>query len=169
MLHGFFGDDWATGIGPLHEQERRNYLFAAKSGGWASVKKEYDVGAGGVAGATESVPFLRPLQGVVSQEIEAAEKSWSEWLAMEDWMVGPRAPVGMDAAASSRSRGHSIHHQQHYQDSAHHQQHHDSSGSSRRNENHHSRTGGEGPHGIENSHRDGHFGLDGEFGGRMNR
>ncbi|KAL8950958.1 MAG: hypothetical protein Q9222_003048 [Ikaeria aurantiellina] len=89
VLHGFFGDDWASGIGPLHEQERRNFLFAAKSGGWASVKKDYDMGP------TETVPFMRPLQAAVAPEIEAAEKTWSEWLAMEDWMVGPRAPEGM--------------------------------------------------------------------------
>ncbi|KAL8719614.1 MAG: hypothetical protein Q9225_003388 [Loekoesia sp. 1 TL-2023] len=89
VLHGFFGDDWASGVGPLHEQERRNYLFAAKSGGWASVKKDYDMEF------AETVPFMRPLQGAVGQEIEAAEKTWSEWLAMEDWMVGPRAPEGM--------------------------------------------------------------------------
>ena len=89
VLHGFFGDDWVAGVGPLHEQERRNYLFAAKSGGWASVKKDYDMLP------LETVPFLRPLQGPVIAEIEAAEKSWSEWLAMEDWMVGPRAPEGM--------------------------------------------------------------------------
>jgi hypothetical protein len=24
--------------------------------------------------------------------LDAAEKSWSSWLAMEDWMIGPRAP-----------------------------------------------------------------------------
>ena len=86
VLHGFFGDDWVAGVGPLHEQERRNYLFAAKSGGWASVKNDYDMLP------LETVPFMRPLQGPVNVEIEAAEKSWSEWLAMEDWMVGPRAP-----------------------------------------------------------------------------
>lgn len=87
ILHGFFGDDWVAGVGPLHEQERRNYLFAAKSGGWASVKKDYDILP------LETVPFLRPLQLPSNEEILAAEKSWSEWLAMEDWMVGPRAPV----------------------------------------------------------------------------
>ena len=43
----------------------------------------------------ESVPFMRPLQAPIIAEIEAAEKSWSEWLAMEDWMVGPRAPENM--------------------------------------------------------------------------
>ena len=102
VLHGFFGDDWASGVGPLHEQERRNYLFAAKSGGWASVKRDYDMLP------LETVPFMRPLQGPVLAEIEAAEKSWSEWLAMEDWMVGPRAPENMDrggGAESSRARG----------------------------------------------------------------
>ena len=99
VLHGFFGDDWAAGVGPLHEQERRNYLFAAKSGGWASVKKDYDMLP------LESVPFMRPLQGPVIAEIEAAEKSWSEWLAMEDWMVGLRAPDNMqEEAAQPRGR-----------------------------------------------------------------
>ena len=98
VLHGFFGDDWAAGIGPLHEQERRNYLFAAKSGGWAAVKKDYDIQP------LETVPFLRPLQGPLDAEIEAAERSWSEWLAMEDWMVGPRAPDMLDDSASSQAR-----------------------------------------------------------------
>ncbi|KAL8978316.1 MAG: hypothetical protein Q9177_006433, partial [Variospora cf. flavescens] len=98
VLHGFFGDDWASGVGPLHEQERRNYLFAAKSGGWASVKKDYDMGP------AETVPFMRPLQGAVGQEIEAAEKTWSEWLAMEDWMVGPRAPEGMQGQQGGQSQ-----------------------------------------------------------------
>lgn len=87
VLHGFFGDDWAAGIGPLHEQERRNLLFAAKSSGWMGVKKDYDLGW------AETVPFLRPLQQAVEPEVTAAERSWSEWLAMEDWMVGPRAPA----------------------------------------------------------------------------
>ena len=98
VLHGFFGDDWAAGVGPLHEQERRNYLFAAKSGGWASVKKDYDMSP------LETVPFMRPLQGPVIVEIEAAEKSWSEWLAMEDWMVGPRAPEAHRQGAESHER-----------------------------------------------------------------
>lgn len=96
VLHGFFGDDWASGVGPLHEQERRNYLHAAKSGGWASVKKDYDMLP------LETVPFMRPLQGPVIAEIEAAEKSWSEWLAMEDWMVGPRAPESMQGEEQVR-------------------------------------------------------------------
>lgn len=98
VLHGFFGDDWGSGVGPLHEQERRNYLFAAKSGGWASVKKDYDMPP------LETIPFLRPLQGPLDAEIEAAERSWSEWLAMEDWMVGPRAPDILQDSSSQNSR-----------------------------------------------------------------
>ncbi|KAJ5542111.1 hypothetical protein N7461_008114 [Penicillium sp. DV-2018c] len=98
VLHGFFGDDWSNGVGPMHEQERRNYLFAAKSGGWASVKKDYDMPP------LETIPFLRPLQGPSDAEIEAAERSWSEWLAMEDWMVGPRAPDILHDSSSQNSR-----------------------------------------------------------------
>lgn len=98
VLHGFFGDDWAAGIGSLHEQERRNYLFAAKSGGWASVKKDYDMLP------FETVPFLRPLQAPLDAEIDAAEKTWSEWLAMEDWMVGSRAPESMEENTHGRNR-----------------------------------------------------------------
>ncbi|KAL2812838.1 hypothetical protein BJX63DRAFT_432343 [Aspergillus granulosus] len=97
VLHGFFGDDWQAGVGRLHEQERCNYLFAAKSGGWASVKQDYDMPP------LETIPFLRPLQGPLDSEIEAAEKSWSEWLAMEDWMIGPRAPEVLQDASSQSS------------------------------------------------------------------
>ncbi|QDS76595.1 hypothetical protein FKW77_007511 [Venturia effusa] len=86
VLHGFFGDAWRKGVGPLQECERRNYLFAAKSVGWAKVKYQYDMSD------NQTVPFIKPLQNVQLQEIEAAEKEWSNWLAMEDWMVGPRAP-----------------------------------------------------------------------------
>ncbi|KAL4921181.1 hypothetical protein BDW62DRAFT_140674 [Aspergillus aurantiobrunneus] len=98
VLHGFFGDEWQSGVGPLHEKERCNYLFAAKSGGWASVKKDYDMAP------SETIPFLRPLQGPLDSEIEAAERSWSEWLAMEDWMVGPRAPDALRDSSSQSSR-----------------------------------------------------------------
>ncbi|RAH46800.1 uncharacterized protein BO95DRAFT_441714 [Aspergillus brunneoviolaceus CBS 621.78] len=101
VLQGFFGNEWATGIGPLHEQERRNYLFAAKSGGWAAVKKDYDIAP------LETIPFLRPLQGPLDSEIEAAERSWSDWLAMEDWMVGPRAPDALRDSSSNISRAQS--------------------------------------------------------------
>ena len=92
ILHGFFGDDWRKGVGPIQECERRNYLFAAKSVGWAKVKYQYDISP------YETVPFLRPLQQVQLVEIERAEKLWSQWLAMEDWMIGPRAPESMDDA-----------------------------------------------------------------------
>lgn len=98
VLQGFFGENWGSGIGTLHEQERRNYLFAAKSGGWASVKKDYDISP------LETIPFLRPLQGSLDLEIEAAERSWSEWLAMEDWMVGPRAPDLDSSSQASHPR-----------------------------------------------------------------
>ncbi|KAF2718614.1 hypothetical protein K431DRAFT_208846, partial [Polychaeton citri CBS 116435] len=91
ILHGLFGDDYQRGVLPHLECERRNYLFAAKHGGWRSCKKQYDEGSGG--GCDESVPFMKPLDGSTRiEELVAAEKEWSHWLAMEDWMVGPRAP-----------------------------------------------------------------------------
>ncbi|KAI0135770.1 hypothetical protein F4814DRAFT_402483 [Daldinia grandis] len=86
VLHGFFGDDWIAGIGHLHEVERRNFLFAAKSAGWLKVKSQYDMPD------EQTIPFLRPLQNVTEKEIVSAEANWSEWLAMQDWMVGPRSP-----------------------------------------------------------------------------
>ncbi|KAJ4145713.1 hypothetical protein LMH87_004551 [Akanthomyces muscarius] len=88
VLHGFFGDDWSEGIGQIHEMERRNFLFAAKSENWVNVKSSYDIED------SQAVPFLRPLQGATEEEIQSAESSWSEWLAMQDWMLGPRAPPG---------------------------------------------------------------------------
>lgn len=90
VLHSFFGDNWRKGIGQLHDHERRNYLFAAKSVGWAKAKYQYDMSP------HETVPFLKPLQNVQVSEIEGAEEVWSQWLAMEDWMVGPRAPKLVD-------------------------------------------------------------------------
>jgi hypothetical protein len=86
VLQELFGEDWMEGIGPLHSQERINYLFAAKSGGWLHTKSQYDLAP------DETVPFLRPLREPQEEEIRAAEARWSEWLAMEDWMVGPRSP-----------------------------------------------------------------------------
>lgn len=87
VLHGFFGDDWKKGVGPSHEMERRNFMFAAKSESWNKVKEAYDIAP------EELVPFLSPLKLATEEEIAAAERSWSEWLAMQDWMMGPRAPV----------------------------------------------------------------------------
>ncbi|KAL5114292.1 hypothetical protein ACEQ8H_007812 [Pleosporales sp. CAS-2024a] len=98
IMHGFFGDDWKKGVGPVHECERRNYLFTAKSVGWAKVKCQYDMSP------HESVPFLKPLQDVQLAEIEGAEKTWSQWLAMEDWMLGARAPEAEDASLDARRR-----------------------------------------------------------------
>lgn len=93
ILHGFFGNDWQGGVGPIHEVERRNYLFAAKSGNWLEVKAEYDMTP------EETIPFLKPLQRATEEELSMAEKQWSDWLAMQDWMVGPRAPDIMDQSA----------------------------------------------------------------------
>ena len=55
-------------------------------------------------GDGQTVPFLRPLQNVTLAEIEAAEANWSEWLAMQDWMLGPRAPIP-DGSSRGGSRG----------------------------------------------------------------
>ena len=93
ILHGFFGDDWVKGVGSLHEVERRNYLFAAKSTSWMKVKNAYDMSA------DETIPFLSPLRDASEEEIQSAEARWSEWLAMQDWMLGPRAPDNMKRGA----------------------------------------------------------------------
>lgn len=79
VLQGFFGDDWTAGVGYLHEQERRNYLFAAKSGGWAAVKRDYDMPP------LETIPFLRPLQGTVDSEIEPRREVGVSGL---QWKIG---------------------------------------------------------------------------------
>ncbi|KAK5107905.1 hypothetical protein LTR62_000565 [Meristemomyces frigidus] len=94
ILHGLFGDDYPRGVLPHIDCERRNYLFAAKHGGWRTCKKQYDEGSGGggVGAGDETVPFMKPLDQAKIEELNAAEKAWSSWLAMEDWMVGPRAP-----------------------------------------------------------------------------
>jgi len=95
IMHGFFGSDWMKGVGSFHEIERRNYMFAAKSIPWAGVKTHYE------HNADETVPFMTPVQRVQLSEIEKSDKSWSEWLAMEDWMIGPRAPHFMDPPLSA--------------------------------------------------------------------
>lgn len=86
IMHGFFGNDWLQGIGPQTETERRNYLFSAKSAGWVGTKREYDILP------LETVPFLRPLTKPHDTELEAADQAWSEWLQMEDWVIGNRSP-----------------------------------------------------------------------------
>lgn len=86
VLFEFFGEDWLAGVGPIQRQERINYLFTAKSEGWLPTKREYDILP------DEQVPFLKPLREPLEEEIREAETRWSEWLAMEDWMIGPRNP-----------------------------------------------------------------------------
>lgn len=86
VLQAFFGNDWQAGVGCVCKQERINYLFTAKSGGWTSTKAAYDILP------DEQAPFLRPLREATEEELRIAESRWSEWLAMEDWMVGPRSP-----------------------------------------------------------------------------
>ncbi|EAW09367.1 uncharacterized protein ACLA_035700 [Aspergillus clavatus NRRL 1] len=86
ILRMFFGDDWLAGVGCVWRQERLNYLFAAKSDGWASTKTAYDILP------DEHTPFLRPLREATEEELDMAETRWSEWLAMEDWMLGSRSP-----------------------------------------------------------------------------
>ncbi|CAG8082975.1 unnamed protein product, partial [Penicillium nalgiovense] len=85
-MRAFFGDDWAAGVGCIYKQERTNYLFMAKSSGWGETKSAYDILP------DEQAPFLRPLREPTENEIRAAEARWSEWLTMEDWMVGARSP-----------------------------------------------------------------------------
>lgn len=63
ILHNFFGSDWSDGIGAIHKTERRNYLLAAKSDTWLSVKANYDMDDG------QTIPFLRPLQSVIEEEL----------------------------------------------------------------------------------------------------
>ena len=87
VLHGFFGEDWQEGIGPIYETERRNFLFACKSDSWNAVKLAYDMDDG------QTVPELKGPHTVSLNEIQSSERSWSEWLAMQDWMIGPRDPA----------------------------------------------------------------------------
>nr|POE52030.1 hypothetical protein CFP56_52411 [Quercus suber] len=118
ILHGFFGDDYTRGVLPHVDCERRNYLFAAKHGGWRSCKKQYDTGSG--RGGDESVPFMKPLEEAKMLELTKAEQAWSSWLAMEDWMVGPRTPRDVNGAVQhpyGTNRGNSNDHaQQDYMD-----------------------------------------------------
>lgn len=102
ILHGFFGDSYKAGIAPHLDCERRNYLFAAKHGGWRTCKKFYDAGSSG--GGDETAPFMKPLEDASAEELEAAEKAWSKWLAMEDWMVGERG-LAEDAGPGGSSQG----------------------------------------------------------------
>ena len=90
ILREFFGSRWSSGIGRIHEQEERNYLFAAKSTDWHNVKLAYDISS------EETAPFLVSLKEATVEKISDAERDWSEWLAMQDWAVGPRRPLSLD-------------------------------------------------------------------------
>jgi hypothetical protein len=94
IMQELFGAEWLRGVGTILSQERINYLFAAKSGGWLKTKAQYDILP------YETVPFLRPLRDPQEEELRAAEAHWSEWLAMEDWMVGPRSPFEEDVSGN---------------------------------------------------------------------
>ncbi|KAF2635860.1 hypothetical protein P280DRAFT_410753 [Massarina eburnea CBS 473.64] len=96
FMHGFFGDDWRKGVGTVHECERRNYLFAAKSADWASVKAQYDMSP------HETVPFVKPLHDAAEEELDMAEKTWSQFMAMQDWMLGPRAPPDLKTPGAGK-------------------------------------------------------------------
>ncbi|KAL5327306.1 hypothetical protein ACEPPN_005000 [Leptodophora sp. 'Broadleaf-Isolate-01'] len=98
ILHGFFGDEWQAGIGSLHEIERRNYMFAAKSTNWLKVKQAYDMGP------DETVPFLSPLKNAGEKEIQQAESTWSEWLAMQGEFTNSNFFLFRIALANLRSR-----------------------------------------------------------------
>jgi hypothetical protein len=63
VLYEFFSDDWVSGIGELHEIERRNFLFAAKRTSWMKAKQPYDIYP------KETAPFLRPLWDASEKEI----------------------------------------------------------------------------------------------------
>lgn len=86
VLHAFFGNYWRAGLEHILITERNNFLFAVKSDNWLNVKLSYDMENG------QEIPFLAPLHQVSEQELCAAEQDWSAWLAMQDWMIGPRAP-----------------------------------------------------------------------------
>ncbi|PLB52630.1 hypothetical protein P170DRAFT_453943 [Aspergillus steynii IBT 23096] len=92
-LQAFFGAEWQAGLDCVWKQERVNYLFSAKSGGWASTKEAYDILP------DEQTPFLRPLRAATEEELRVAESRWSEcdggslptpWLAA--WVDLPAGP-----------------------------------------------------------------------------
>ena len=47
-------------------------------------------------GHEETVPFLAPLRGATEEELRHADRNWSEWIAMQDWMLGSRRPHSLD-------------------------------------------------------------------------
>jgi hypothetical protein len=89
ILREFFGSCWYSGIGTL--QERQNYLCAAKSAPWDKRKLAYDIGS------QKTAPHLVPLRDATVKEIMDAERYWTEWMGMQDWMLGPRRPTSLDS------------------------------------------------------------------------
>ena len=80
VLHGFFGDSWALGIGPMHEVERGNYLFAAKSASWLDVKSHYGMGE-------EQIPFLRHSRTSRKRKLSAPSRiGASGWRCRTGWL-----------------------------------------------------------------------------------
>jgi hypothetical protein len=90
-LEFFFGDCWLSGIGVIRKYERRNYLLMSKSANWDRVKSAYDIGS------QETVLFLAPLREPTEEELAFADGSWSEWLAMRDWMPRSESPLSLDS------------------------------------------------------------------------
>ncbi|KAF7864525.1 hypothetical protein EAF04_006657 [Stromatinia cepivora] len=99
ILGTWFGADWRQGIGTIHEMERRNYLFASKSKEWLDVKKYYDDSAA----AEQSTPYMIPLPQIKEVELSHADEAWSNWMAMQDWVIGPRTPEGLLQPPRSRT------------------------------------------------------------------
>lgn len=91
ILGTWFGANWLQGIGTIHEMERRNYLFASKSKEWLDVKKYYDESPT----VEQSTPYMIPPPVVQEMELHSADQAWSSWMAMQDWVIGPRTPESL--------------------------------------------------------------------------
>jgi hypothetical protein len=87
ILREFFGSCWYSGIGTLQERQ----ICAAKSAPWDEGKLAYDIGS------QKTAPHLVPLRDVTVKEIMDAERYWTEWMGMQDWMLGPRRPTSLDS------------------------------------------------------------------------
>lgn len=62
-------------------------MLAAKTTNCLNVKQAYDISP------EEAKPYLSPLRDASEKELQAAETEWSKWLAMQDWILGPRQPL----------------------------------------------------------------------------
>ncbi|KAK6611066.1 hypothetical protein H4I96_02664 [Botrytis cinerea] len=99
IMGTWFGSNWVQGIGTIHELERRNYLFASKSKEWLDVKKYYDDSLA----AEQSTPYMIPLPKIEEAELSSADEAWSGWMAMQDWVIGPRTPQSLMPPSRSRT------------------------------------------------------------------